>query len=90
MKQPTVTIGEYKIKYKQVPYDNRYFFVNFCDKYDKYGRSITIMQVPFYLYEKYELKMLPFVQLASWKEQERFHRFIDRVQKYNNILNKGI
>ncbi len=79
MKSPTMKLNGYKVKYKQVPYDERYFFIYYRDK--------EIAKIPYHLYN---IKGIP----GNWlldgyspkAEYDHYDRFMDRVEAYNKYL----
>lgn len=76
MRAPWTRYAEYTIKYKQVPYDNRYFFVYYG------GYSDEIMRIPYTLIHLIEA----FAGNVYWNHERSYDRFMYRVGEYNKWL----
>jgi len=74
---PSVKLGNFVIKYKQIPYDNRYFFI--------YYKGILMSKIPSQLIKNGD--WMPFFPAAIVLEGAgNMKRFIKRVQAHNNYL----
>lgn len=79
MNPPTITLGKYFIKYRQIPYDDRYFII----KYD----NIEISKIPFSLFEEEWLMVFPYNIYTMFSENEkRITNFLNKVEIYNEYL----
>lgn len=75
MRPPTANYGKYKFQYKQVPYDDRYYFV--------FYEGIEIMKIPSRLRFIFDQVIYGTFLYDSW-----FDRFSGRVDKYNKWLDE--
>lgn len=69
-------IGDFICRYKQVPYDNRYFFV--------YFKGEEIAKIPQH-FERHDL-VYRLMDLNRDRRWETWYKFIERVEKYNSYL----
>ena len=77
---PSMKIDKFQVRYKQVPYDNRYFFV--------YYDGQEIAKVPYHL-EQYDL-VYKLMDIGRDRRWEIWYNFLGRVERYNEYLdNKG-
>jgi hypothetical protein len=78
MRAPYTRIDGFTVRYKQIPYDNRYFFVYF-DKQE-------IAKIPRYL-EKYNL-IYRLLDLEANRKWDVWYNFLERVRKYDEYLDE--
>ena len=69
-------IDNFQVKYKQVPYDNRYFFV--------YYDGQEIAKVPHHLERQNFVYRL--IDMGRDRRWETWYNFLERVEKYNKYL----
>jgi hypothetical protein len=75
---PTITCGNFSIKYKQL-YDNRYFFI--------YYNKQEIGKIPTSLLDSMNWGVIFPKYFSEYVELDRMEDFILRVQAHNNYLN---
>ena len=77
---PRLTVGNWKIVYRQVPYDDRYFFI--------YYNGEQVAQIPCYIYEEHSMYILPkavYATLPCWRRED----FSERVLAHDNYLDSS-
>lgn len=81
MKAPATKLNKWKVIYKQIPYDDRYFFV--------YYNNILVGKIPSHFTQIVD-KLLPYGLIEEKLECRaainQWERFIGRVEKYNASL----
>ena len=80
---PTVTIGSWKWTYKQVPYEERYFFGSVNDGY----KYVEVMKIPYYLFEELGMRIFPFSGEPQFRI-DHFDKFLERVESHNKFLDE--
>lgn len=81
MRPPQISSGDYTIKYKQVPHDDRYFILLYQKK--------EFARIPSYLEKKFGRGILPITfgdKFPGWGG--RWYNFIEKVEQYNKYLDQ--
>lgn len=76
MRRPETKIGEFICRYKQVPYDNRYFFVYYE------GKEISRIPSQF----RHHSFLYRLMDLGRDKRWETWYNFLERVNRYDEYL----
>lgn len=95
MRAPTIKIRNFRIRYRQIPYVERFFFVDIRRKdygcpsklvWDKNFMKIVAFHEKFQTHECPLRWVFGFVVLLS--EQNRLNKFMDKVKEYDNYLDE--
>lgn len=78
MRRPEMRMGRFICRYKQIPYDNRYFFV--------YFEGQEIAKIPRYM-ERHDL-VYRLMDLGRDRRWETWYKFLERVEKYDKYLDE--
>ena len=78
MRHPTFKYDEFEIRYKQVPYDNRYFFV--------YHRKILVATLSCTYAYAWLMSGYPFIDPTDAGIYKRFEKFVGRCDEYDKWL----
>lgn len=76
---PTMKIGNYLVKYKQILYEDRYFFI--------YYDRREIAKIPYHL-ERHNFAYR-LMDLGRDRRWEVWYKFLERVEKYNEYLDNA-
>jgi len=89
MRPPTIKIGKFRIRYRQVPYVNRFFFVDY--QRPDYGCPCklvwdkNLMKIQDFRVDKIEpYQIFGFVE--SPQDRNRLYNFLDKVKEYDKYL----
>lgn len=89
MRAPTVVLGninghKFRIRYRQVPYINRFFFVDIYNQFGNWHKEFMKIEG---WHDCYKLPShCVFGFLISDLDKKRFDKFLDRVKKYDDYL----
>lgn len=93
MRPPTIQSGRYRVRYRQVPYVERFFFVDI--KKDSGKWDMEFMKICS-IHRKYDLPLqnifgfFQTVRNANWNIDDELYKrlgvFMDKVAKYDNYL----
>jgi hypothetical protein len=96
MKAPTCKLGKFIIKYKQVLYDDRYFFVSHedCRMCGALSRK-HIIQIPGGLVKDTTISLFDWLVQSCAKEYrrnylDRIERFMGRIERYDECLDSDM
>lgn len=91
MRPPTIILGnvngyKFRIRYRQVPYVNRFFFVDIYNRYGNWDKEFMKIEG---WHSSYELPShCVFGFLISDVDRKKFARFLEKVRKYDDYLDK--
>lgn len=94
MKPPTIRFGEYRIRYRQVPYVERFFFVDILDRFGKwveFSRIISFQgkhDVP--LWHPFGFLQSAFMCNNNFtpRTYKRLVAFMNKVKQYDDYLDE--
>lgn len=95
MKPPTIQSGEYRIRYRQIPYVGRFFFIDIIDRFGKWDKNF--MKICSF-HDFYDLSLQQVfgvflkLHLFNWniesKLYSRLTAFMNKVKDYDYYLDK--